>query len=270
MVRRIAVKLAYDGRNFMGSQRQPSGPTVEGESLRALIEIGAVEDARSSRFASASRTDRGVSALGNVIAFNTGFRGDLLRAFNAATDSVHAYSLAEVEDDFSPRRAEQRWYRYFLPNRGFDLTRVEACAKLFEGRHDFARFCRSEGRTTVRAIDSIDLLTVGDFVVIDVRARDFLWNMIRRMVAAMSEVGLGRAELSVVSKALEGEPISFGLAPSDHLWLMDVAYDIEFQPECPPTLRRKIEEGRGRAFVAMAFFDALSDRAEGSEDERIR
>jgi tRNA pseudouridine38-40 synthase len=262
MARRIALKLAYDGKNFMGSQRQPSGPTVEGESIRALREVGAIEDARSSRFATASRTDRGVSALGNVIAFDTGFRGDILRAFNSATDSVHAYALVEVDDGFSPRRAAQRWYRYYLPNRSLDLTRVEACAKLFEGRHDFARFCRSEGRATVRAIDSVDLMKLGDFLVVDVRARDFLWNMIRRMIAAMSEVGQGRSELSDVSRAIEGVPACFGLAPPDNLCLMDVTYDFEFRSECPPTLRRKIEEGRGSAFVAMAFFDALSDRAE--------
>ena len=68
---RIAVKFAYDGRKFYGFARQPRLKTVEENILNILVENGFIKDPKESHFRSASRTDKGVSALGNVIAFNT-------------------------------------------------------------------------------------------------------------------------------------------------------------------------------------------------------
>src|SRR3990172_8393699 len=68
---RIAMKIAYEGSPFSGYARQPRLRTVEGEVVRALLRARAIDDNRSSRFEGASRTDRGVSAFGNVVAFDT-------------------------------------------------------------------------------------------------------------------------------------------------------------------------------------------------------
>ena len=70
---RIAVKFAYDGRIFHGYARQPHLKTVDGELINALMKYGIIHDTEESRFRSASRTDKGVSALCNVIASNTDF-----------------------------------------------------------------------------------------------------------------------------------------------------------------------------------------------------
>jgi len=139
-----AVKMAYDGRMFMGSQRQPGVRTVESETIAALQVIGAMESAASSRFLFASRTDRGVSALGNVVSFTTSFeRPALLKALNAASEDVMFYAVAEVPDNFSPRRAKARWYRYLLPLDRIDARAATACAQLFVGRHDFSRLLQT-------------------------------------------------------------------------------------------------------------------------------
>lgn len=261
MVWRAAVKLAYDGRCFHGFQRQPDRRTVEGEVLRALGRIGAVRSANEARFKGASRTDRGVSALGNVVAFDTAFRrGELLRALNAETDDVYYYGIADVPFSFSPRRARARWYRYFLRREGLDADLVGAAAAVFRGKHDFRAFCREDGRSTVRKIDSIDVSGVGDFLIIDVRARDFLWNMVRRMVGAMTEVALGRSEIGEVAEMLERGARSFGLAPAENLVLMDVVYDFDFEHACPPTLSGRLRSRREEAFLALGFFDGLIGR----------
>ena len=68
---RLAFKFAYDGRKFSGYARQPNLQTIEGELIKTLIQHGFIKDTKQSHFRSASRTDKGVSALGNVIAFNT-------------------------------------------------------------------------------------------------------------------------------------------------------------------------------------------------------
>ena len=68
---RIVIKFAYDGRKFHGYARQPNLKTVEGELVEALVKHNFLKDTKESVFRSASRTDKNVSALCNVVAFNT-------------------------------------------------------------------------------------------------------------------------------------------------------------------------------------------------------
>ncbi len=261
MVWRAAVKLAYDGRSFMGSQRQPGERTVESETIAALRSIGAIDSTLSSRFRFASRTDRGVSALGNVAAFDTSFSSRaLLRAMNSAAEDVYFYGAAEVPATFSPRRAKGRWYRYLLPARGLDPAKVAECGAAFQGRHDFHRFCKPDGRSTVKALDSVQVAEADGILVIDIRGREFLRNMVRRMVASMSKVGEGKATVAEVRAALEGKDVSFGLAPPEGLTLMDIEYGFPFTCEYPPTMARRAEEYRLDAYSRLLFADALLQR----------
>lgn len=258
VVWRAAVKTAYDGRLFAGSQRQPDLPTVEGEIIKTLKEINAIKNETSSRFKAASRTDRGVSALGNVFAFDTEFRkSELLRAMNSVAKNLYFYAVAETSIDFSPRRAKARWYRYWLPNSGVDVDLMMKCATLFEGKHDFRQFCRYDGRSTIRTISKIAVSECGNYIAIDFIARDFLWNMVRKIVSSMTMVASGRAAIEDVKRALGGEFIDFGIAPAENLILMDVSYDITFQVERPITLVRKITQGKTDAFLKSFFFDHL-------------
>ena len=71
-MRRIAVRFAYLGDGFSGSQMQPGARTVEGEMRSALLRVCHLEG-DDLGLSIASRTDKGVNALGNVAAFNTGF-----------------------------------------------------------------------------------------------------------------------------------------------------------------------------------------------------
>ncbi len=255
---RAAVKLAYEGKDFLGFQRQPHARTVEDEVIAALIEIEAIADVRSSRFKGASRTDAGVSALGNVIAFDTEFRKDrLLHALNAVSKGVYFFGIAEVPEVFTPRRASQRWYRYFLPSRDLDASKVDEAAKLFLGKHDFKCFCKVDERSTVKVIQSIQVFPLNDFLIIDIKAREFLRSMVRRMVAAMDAVGKGKASMDDVSEALAGKGFHFGMASAEYLCLMDVAYPFEFELSCPAPLRKALETKRGSNFVELAFYDKL-------------
>lgn len=255
---RVAIKIAYDGRRFMGSQRQPDQHTVEGEVIRSLCKIEAIESPTQSRFKTASRTDRGVSALGNVVAFDTSFDlSKMIQALNAASDEVHFYALARVPTSFSPRKARERWYRYLLPSEGLDYDRLVRGAAAFEGKHDFKRFCKNDDRTTLRVMKEVRVLPLGDYFVIDLRAREFLRNMVRRMVAALEKVGRGVATLEEITSALAGEEISFGLVPAERLCLMDIDYPLEFEQFSPSTLTRKLKRGEEDAFFSLDFYRAL-------------
>ena len=101
---RVALRIAYDGRAFFGHQRQPDARTVEGECIAALRAAKILSDPGRAFFRSASRTDRGVSALGNVIAFDADLRPEaVLGAFNDKARGVWAWAYAAVAHTFLTR-----------------------------------------------------------------------------------------------------------------------------------------------------------------------
>lgn len=249
-MRRIALKIAYDGTLFHGQARQPGVPTVEGEILAALARARIVRDARVARFQSASRTDRGVSALGNVVAFDTGLAAQAVgRAFNAKARGVWAWAAADVTEDFNARRALSRWYRYTV-TLDHDPGRLQEALRLFEGEHDFRNFTRDRERTIVR-IDSATATRTDAAVVMDLRARSFRWNLVRRIVAASLQFESRTRTLFDLERALRPRTrADFGLAPAEPLVLVDVSYDIPFEPLTDPTTLARVRafwEDRSRA-----------------------
>ena len=88
---------------------------MEGHLIKAMTHMGIIEDITTSRFQSASRTDKGVSAAGNVMAIDTEFNKDgIVQTINSELKGIRFYAIADVGDDFNARRAIQRWYRYVL------------------------------------------------------------------------------------------------------------------------------------------------------------
>ncbi len=226
---RVALKIAYDGTGFFGQQRQPDVRTVEGECIAALRAAGVFSDPREAFFRSASRTDRGVSAIGNVIAFDSPLRPDgVVGAFNDRAEDVWAWAFAEVADDFHPRHAVERWYRYHL----LDATpreRLREAMALFVGEHDFRSFTTDPPRKSF-AIDRVDVFYEGGATLIDIRARRFRRGMVRRMVAAGIAYARAEASLVEIQNALGGKKRDFGAVPPEPLFLMDVKYEVPFRP----------------------------------------
>jgi tRNA pseudouridine38-40 synthase len=151
------LTLAYDGTDFAGSQVQPNQRTVQGELEDALEEIAAIP----VRAIFAGRTDRGVHALGQVVAVRlpawAATAHDLLRALNRRLPGdLGATDASPCGESFNPRfDAEWREYRYWItadvisPFLGryawkrrslLDAAAVQAGAKRLEGTHDFASF----------------------------------------------------------------------------------------------------------------------------------
>jgi len=151
------MTLAYDGTDFAGSQIQPNQRTVQGELEGALQEIAAIP----TRAIFAGRTDRGVHALGQVVAMElpawSASASDLLRALNTRLPGdLAAIDAAPCGESFNPRfEAVWREYRYwialgvFSPFLGryawnrraeLDADAVRAGAQRLVGTHDFASF----------------------------------------------------------------------------------------------------------------------------------
>lgn len=226
---RVALKFAYDGTKFYGFQRQPDRVTVEGELMGALTEVGVIRSPRDCGYRSSSRTDRGVSALGNVVSFRTRFATEeICSAANSEMEDVWAYSAVEVGDDFNPRAARQRWYRYHLVRAGQDPDVLRDAASRFVGVHDFSSYSRKDDRNPMRKIDSIEVREEGVFYTIDFRAESFLWNMVRRIAWVINEASSGRMPIEYVGAEAKKKPPRVGLARPEFLVLMDIDCGIEF------------------------------------------
>jgi len=229
---RVAVKFAYDGRHFSGYARQPGQRTVEQALLDMLIESEVLVDADSSCFRTASRTDRGVSALGNVCAFDTDCSKEkIFTRLPKDILDVYIYGVQLVQPGFYPRFAKRRKYQYYLKKDNLDVDAVLSTAGLFTGEHDFRNFARVEPlKNPVRTIDNIVISEKQGFFVIDFYAQTFLWNQIRRIVSALKKAGDGILTQSAIKHALlhPEERVDFQMAAPEPLILKDVVYDFSF------------------------------------------
>ncbi len=260
---RVALKIAYDGRAFYGHQRQPDARTVEGECLTALAGAKVIRNANEAFFRSASRTDRGVSAIGNVIAFNSSLDPEaVLGAFNDRAQDVWAWAIASVPELFHPRHAVQRWYRYHLVE-PISLDALRAAGAAFVGLHDFRSFT-SDPLPGLLSIDHIDVGRQGDATLVDVRAQSFRRGMVRRIVSAMVGHASGEIPLEEIRQVLAGAKADFGTVPPEPLVLMDVLYAVAFRIFVKPKVRNEwteaCQDAHLRALFLREFGDAVAEK----------
>ncbi|NJE06426.1 tRNA pseudouridine(38-40) synthase TruA [Thermococcus sp. M36] len=259
---KLAIRVAYDGTAFYGFQRQPDVRTVEGELLRVLTKLRIIEDVGSSDFKGASRTDRGVSAIFNVVSFDASGRADLVRpeVLNHHLRDVWVLGVAEVPDDFHPRFwAKSKTYRYYLVDEGFDAKRMRECAEVFLGEHDFSAFAKLEpGKDPVREITRIEITERPGYYVIEIEGKSFLWEMARRMVNAIRFCGLGVMEIREVKRMLKGGYTKkVPPAPPEGLILWHIEYEgVNFRMDERglKKAKRDIFERYSRALTRAALF----------------
>ena len=260
-MRRVAIKIAYLGKDFCGSQYQPGLRTVVGDIITDLQTISPEKSAEWFDIKPSSRTDAGVNALENVVAVNTEFSDNmtLLKALNSVSKSIFYRAAANVDTNFNPRFADARVYRYIVPSDGIDIEKVKECARLFLGEHDFARFCKVyEDKTTVTDIKRIDVIEKPGCIELTFESQFFLWNMIRKISAALISVGGGNRDIDDVKAALDGADISFGTARPDALTLMQVRYrDIEFEYPETDAYGGRVKEEKFQNALRENFLSSL-------------
>jgi tRNA pseudouridine38-40 synthase len=229
---RIALKFAYNGLKFQGYARQPKLKTVEGEIIDLLIQNNVINDAKEAKFRSASRTDKGTSALGNVIAFNTLLtKKNVFKKLNNNKEGIFFYGIKNVEKDFYPRYAKLRIYSYYLKKQDFDREKIIESVSVFSGEHNFSNFARVEpDKNPIRTIENIVINEEYYFFIIEFYAQTFLWHQIRRIISTIEKFYNEKLTKEQIENALENPEIKvdFGLAPAEPLILKDVIYDFEF------------------------------------------
>jgi tRNA pseudouridine38-40 synthase len=244
-MRTIKLTLAYDGTDFHGWQRQPGLRTVQ-ECLEEALER--LTGARPATTAS-GRTDAGVHALGQVVAFLTAARHStetFVRALNAVLPlDLRVLAAAEAPQAFhATLDARSKRYRYVIDNgpvaspfelryswrvrRRLDVAAMARAGRLLLGRHDFHSFETDwPNRTSsVRTILDLTVERAGPLVTIEVEADGFLYNMVRAIAGTLVLVGTGKRPEAWVSEVLAAESRAAAgpTAPAKGLFLVNVAY----------------------------------------------
>jgi tRNA pseudouridine38-40 synthase len=228
---RLAFCVAYLGDRFFGSQVQEGVRTVEGEYIAACQRLGLFSDWKAARFASAGRTDRGVHACGQVIAFSTEMPERAIQVLNHQLPrDCWCRGYAVVDEEFHPRyQARSRTYRYFLCRTLLNVEEMNRAARYFEGTHDFSAFARVEGRNPMRTLHCVLVKQDGPRVMVEVTGESFLWHMVRGIVSFLESVGEGRSTAESVAPLLD-HPTDQRIpaAPPEGLVLWEVDCGIPF------------------------------------------
>ena len=204
---RYRAKIEYDGTAYNGFQRQKEQPSIQ-EAIEMAVATIAGKDIR---LIAAGRTDSGVHARGQVIAFDLDWRHspkDLLQALNSnlPTD-ISVFRLSETERDFHPRfQAKSRTYEYYIyyrpirsplsrlyawhVARPLELRAMKQAASTIIGSYDFATFGQPpQGVNTKRQVLAADWIRQEDLLVFSIEANAFLYRMVRSLVGSMKMVG---------------------------------------------------------------------------------
>lgn len=242
---RIALHIEYDGSAYVGWQRQPNGVSIQQRLEEALARVCGGKVALQS----SGRTDAGVHARCMVAHFDAE-RPLPLKAYVYGVNQqlprdISIRSAQLVNEEFHARfSAVRKWYRYSLylsPVRSplrerfnwhlrapLDVYLMREAAQQFVGEHDFSAFRASgcSARTTVRRIESIDLIEAGEQLHIDIWGSGFLRHMVRLMVGALVQVGSGKKVPAGIGRMLVGGDCDDNRlsAPAQGLCLMQVDY----------------------------------------------
>ena len=246
-MRNFKLTIEYDGSRYQGWQRLASTDrTVQGKLEQALSRLLEEEIEVSG----SGRTDAGVHAKGQVASFHSRTElecGKLLRELREVLpEDIGILSLEEVSPRFHARlHAREKFYRYrvwnseepcvfqrkyvyVLPQK-LDLDRMRRAAADLTGSHDFRSFCgkKSDKKSTLRRVDSIEIGRAGEEVHLDFRGEGFLYQMVRILTGTLLEVGMGTRDAESMPQLLEARDRAQAgyTVPAKGLCLMEVSYE---------------------------------------------
>ena len=244
-IRNIKLTIAYDGSKYHGWQIQPGQQTIQGILTDAIQELLGAE----VRITGASRTDAGVSALGQVglVEIDSPIPTEnLAKAItHKLPDDIAVTEAVEAPAGFDIIGAvKSKLYRYtiftgpvrpvlqirhcwHLPAK-LDTTAMAEAAKLLVGKKDFKSFAAAADKreSSVRTIFRCDVTSENDWMYVDVEGDGFLYNMVRNIIGTLVEVGLDRWQGEKINEVLEAKDRTAAgpIAPAAGLCLMWVKY----------------------------------------------
>lgn len=216
-MQRFFIWVEYDGRPFLGWQRQKEGLSVQGVLENAIAQFDPRSgDQREILVYGSGRTDAGVHGIGQVAHVDIMRPMTAKKLFGALNHlslphPVTVTKVVEVDPDSHARfHAVQRHYVYQILNRRanptfesglvwhvkgkLDIDKMQEAANLLIGTHDFTTFrhAHCQGKTPIKTLDYLNVSEENDRVYIHTGARSFLHHQVRSMTGCLVQVGLGR------------------------------------------------------------------------------
>ena len=241
---RYLATIEYVGTNYAGWQIQPNGVSIEEEIEKVLSRILN----RKTKIYGSGRTDAGVHAHGQTFhfdAFQIKDLGKFLYSLNSLLPSdMHVLDIRQVRDDFNARYdAKSKTYSYYFNMgeydpferdkmyqflRKLDVTKMMEALDAFKGTHNFQNFTSKpeDMNNYVRTIHEASIEQVGDIIKITFTGNGFMRYMVRMMVGALIEVGLGKLtemQIKILLVDINRKVVSYK-APANGLYLEKVTY----------------------------------------------
>lgn len=243
---RFRLTIEYDGRPFMGWQRQAHGPSVQ----QAIEEAALAITGESAVLHAAGRTDAGVHAEAMAAHVDiekplTPFR--LMEGLNAKLRPLPVAILEcrPVDTSWHARfSCTGRRYVYRIVNRRaplaldqgrawrvpqpLDADRMQDAARVLVGTHDFTTFrsIHCQSASPLKTLDRLDVRRFGEEIEIEAAARSFLHHQVRSMVGCLMMVGRGQWQAANLKAALDArDRAALGFnAPPDGLYFVEARY----------------------------------------------
>jgi tRNA pseudouridine38-40 synthase len=246
IVRRLVLIVEYRGSKYYGFQLQVKLPTVQGELEKALYRL----TGDRTRVSSASRTDTGVHARGQVVSFKTESAIELKKFISGLNhylpDDIAVKAAYEVEGSFNVRsKAVSREYKYYILNSRtrspmwedyshlvsgeLDIEAMNSVAQNLIGEHDFASFTSNLGvelKSTKRRIYKACFDRDGELVIFNIVANSFLPHQVRNTIGALIRVGQGKMTREEFHCIMDAKKLGLAgpAAPARGLCLIKVNY----------------------------------------------
>lgn len=241
---RFKIFLEYQGTRYSGWQIQKNARTIQGELSAA---VGKISGGARFELYGSGRTDAGVHAIAQVahLDLGTALKPAVLqlKLNDELPSDIHILRIEPAHPRFHARHhAISRSYLYQISRRKtafgkklvwwirdeLDVRWMKQAAELFVGMKDFQSFSAGDAdETSTRVlVDRVDIAEHGALILVRIEGSHFLWNMVRRIVGVLVEVGRGKMPADAVRGFLEqksAEPARL-TAPPSGLFLERVYY----------------------------------------------
>ncbi|XP_020860033.1 pseudouridylate synthase 1 homolog [Phascolarctos cinereus] len=258
--RKIVLLMAYSGKGYHGMQRNLGSSqfkTIEDDLVSALVQSGCIpenhgEDMKKMSFQRCARTDKGVSAAGQIVSLKVWLIDNILEKINSHLPShIRILGLKRVTGSFnSKNRCDARTYFYMLPTFAFahkdhdvqderyrlspdTLEKVNQLLAGYRGTHNFHNFTSQKGpkepsarRYIMEMHCEAPFVREGmEFAVIKVKGQSFMMHQIRKMIGLVIAVMKGYVPESVMERSWGEEKVDIPKAPGLGLVLERVHFE---------------------------------------------
>ena len=239
---RYLARVSYDGSKFHGFQRLNDGSGVQNEIERVLKKLFH----REIEIKGAGRTDAGVHALDQCFHFDLDVDISLDKLQYALNKHlsryIYVHSIDCVSSLFHARydvKEKTYLYKIYIGEKNpfivdyacaiskkMDLKKMIECSKLFVGEHNYKNFVSGERDNYNSVVHNVIIRKEDDYIFLEFIGHSFYRYMVRSMVGAIIQVGLGNVLILDVEMALNHPEITktFLVAPPEGLYLTNISY----------------------------------------------